>query len=246
MPERTKTMEITAARGLLDQVVAKLIDVATGGQPIKSADAQYKHLLSELEIALGKLGLATTIPWESLGDWRGHWRANFETYRERRDYVTALVAPTRAELERLENGQALHDPGSPDLPTWPKLDVRIEELAAEVAQSTTLDGWQDCGRRSREILVDMAKIMSEMSFAPEGTELPQAANGKAWYDIFLDIYAAGPSRGDFRKFYRATWDIAQKTAHGSVDAVEAFASAQAVILIVRLTERMLDGGPKDI
>lgn len=244
MPVKTKTAEISTARGLLDQIVAKLIDVATGGQPIKSADPQYKNLLSELQIALGKLGLDATIPWESLGDWRGHWRANFETYRERRDYVTALVAPTRAELERLESGQAIHDPGSPEEPTWPRLDVRIDELAAEVAQSATLDGWQDCGRRSREILVDMAKIMSGMSFAPEGVERPQAANGKAWYDLFLDIYAAGSSRSDFRKFYRATWDIAQKTAHGSVDAVEAFASAQAVILIVRLTERMLAGGPK--
>ncbi|RAX15984.1 hypothetical protein DC347_15565 [Pseudarthrobacter sp. AG30] len=236
--------EIAKARTLLDQIVAKLIDVSTGGQDLKKADPQYKELLSSLNSVLGHLGLQQPIPWESLSDWRGHWRANFETYKERRDYINELASLLRLDLDRLDSGQNVSDPGSPDLPTWPKIDARIEELAAELRQATTLDGWQDCGRRSREILVDMSKVMSTMPLILDSLELPQAANGKAWYDAFLEKYAEGASRSDFRKFYRAAWDLSQKTTHGSVDGVEAFASAQAVILIVRLTERMLAVGPR--
>lgn len=238
------TTEIAKGRGLLDQIVAKLIDVATGGQDVKQADPQYKELLSSLKLVLGKLGLQQPIPWESLSDWRGHWRANFESYKERRDYINDLVSLLRLDLERLDAGQNVSDPGSPDLSTWPNIDARIEELGSELRQACTLDGWQDCGRRSREILVDMSKVMSTMPLMPDGSEPPQAANGKAWYDAFLEKYAEGTSRSDFRKFYRAAWDLSQKTTHGSVDGVEAFASAQAVILIVRLTERMLAAGPR--
>lgn len=238
------TTEITNARNLLDQVVAKLIDVATGGQDVKKADPEYQQLRSSLQAALDKLGLQQPVPWTSLSDWRGHWRANFETYKERRDYINGLVAELRLDFDRLEAGHSVNDPGSPDDPTWPKIDARIEELAKELRQAHTLDGWQDCGRRSREILVDMSKVMSTMPFLADASEPPQAANGKAWYDLFLEKYAEGNSRSDFRKFYRAAWDLSQKTTHGTVDGVEAFASAQAVILIVRLTERMLAFGPR--
>ncbi len=236
--------EIAKARILVDQIVAKLIDVATGGQDVKKAEPQYRELRTSLSLVLGQLGLQQPIPWETLSDWRGHWRANFETYKERKDYINDLVSFLRLELDRLDSGQNVSDPGSPDLPTWPKIDARIDELAQELRQANTLDGWQDCGRRSREILVDMSKVMSTMPLLPDGSEPLQAANGKAWYDAFLEKYAEGSSRSDFRKFYRAAWDLSQKTTHGSVDGVEAFASAQAVILIVRLTERMIAFGPR--
>lgn len=79
--------------------MAKLIDVATGGQDLKKADPQYKELLSSLKSVLGKLGLQQPISWESLSDWRGHWRANFETYKERKDYINDLVSVLRLDLD---------------------------------------------------------------------------------------------------------------------------------------------------
>ena len=39
---------------------------------------------------------------------------------------------------------------------------------------------------------------------------------------------------------RSTWDLAQKVTHGDIDRVDAFASAQATVLLVRTAQMLLD------
>lgn len=38
---------------------------------------------------------------------------------------------------------------------------------------------------------------------------------------------------------RKTWDLAQKVTHGDIDDVDAFAAAQATVLLVRTTELIM-------
>ncbi len=38
---------------------------------------------------------------------------------------------------------------------------------------------------------------------------------------------------------RAVWELAQKVTHGDIDDVDAFAAAQATVLIARTAQRLL-------
>lgn len=227
------------ARGLLDQCVAILTDVSTGGRKIEFAQAEYQRLHQNLGLALGAHGLSNPIPWARLSGWRGHWKAHFPTYEERRTYIRTLVDDTYAALDRIELGAQVDDPLANQEETWAGLNDRIDGLRGKIANAATLDDWQDCGRRSREILVHLSRLMSQR-LAPYATDdAPKAADGKAWMDVFLGQYVAGSSHKTLRQFYRSTWELSQSTTHANVDEVEAFASAQAVVLLVRTTERIL-------
>lgn len=239
----TQAEDAGTARGLLDHIVSLMMDVATGGREIKSVQKEYRDLHQDLTRSLHQLDLQNPIPWDDIYAWRGYWKAHFATYAARRDYVRALADPTYMTLEQLILGSTLEDPHEDKPETWTGINVRLAELSRELQSAQSLDGWQDCGRRAREILVHLSKLMSEQ--LSQSTDLPEqlkAGDGKAWFEIFLSTYAAGSSHERLRKFYKGTWELAQQTTHSSVDEVEAFASAQAVVLLVRTTERMLQRG----
>lgn len=73
---------------------------------------------------------------------------------------------------------------------------------------------------------------------PAGQEPPQAANAKAWLDLFLASRAAGRSHAELRKFIPAAWDLAQKVTHGGIGRVDAYAAAQATVLVVRTLQQL--------
>ena len=48
-----------------------------------------------------------------------------------------------------------------------------------------------------------------------------------------------------RKFIRAAWELAQTVTHGDTERVEAFAAAQATVLIVRTLQALAGEDPED-
>ena len=74
---------------------------------------------------------------------------------------------------------------------------------------------------------------------PEGQEPPKGADVRAWFDRLLELHANGRNRAELRGLMRTTWDLAQKVTHGDIDDVDAFASAQATVLLVRTTQKLL-------
>lgn len=230
------------AISLLDTCTAIMTEVATNTlRDVSLSQDEFQTNYDKLTYMLIGLGIdENPLPWRDLRLWRGHWKTKIPTYDGRREYVWTVTASTYQALNHLAEGHLLVDPDSENDETWLGLDKRIKELGMKLSEASTLDDWQDCGRRSREILVHLSKLMAETmsTFVPEAE--PQAGNGKAWMDIFLDTYVDGPSNRVLRAFYRGTWDLAQRTTHADVDYVEAFASSQAVILLVRTTERVLD------
>lgn len=241
MAEQTKFSAKTA-KSLLDTCTAIMTDVSTDTlRDVRFSQDDFQNAYDSLTFALVGLGLGDNpLQWRELKLWRGYWQTHLPTYAGRRAYVRNSAASTYETLERLEQGLTLLDPKTDGDDTWAGLNQRIDELGTKLPGASTLDDWQDCGRRGREILVHLSKLMSVKLSGVGLEEVPQAGNGKAWMDIFLETYAAGPSHQTLRSFYRSTWDLAQRTTHADVDDVEAFASSQAVILIVRTTERLLN------
>ncbi len=240
--------DLSAVDALIDELerqAALLTTVATGGADFRNKHLQreYKERRRRLVDALEERGLAYPFPWQDLPQWHGYWTGkNLRTWHERRVAIQERVDPTLDMLEQQRSGLRVSDPGSGAL-TWADLDARVDELIAELDGSSSRDDLQDVGRRSREILIDCAQLLADPSLVPAGQAPPKAADAKAWLELFLAARASGSHRDALRRLIRAAWDLAQTVTHGNTDQVEAFAAAQATVLIVRTLQALAGADP---
>lgn len=236
--------QVAVSPGQLREIIQRqsnlIVTTGTGGPRIQEVDDLYQRDDRALVEAFRQLGLASPFPWRTLWEWHGYYSQELPTYASRRQHVGAL---TRAALDALDaavNG-AVHDPAAGEsVPTWEGIDGRIASLIAEYSGAADKDTWQDVGRRCREILIDLGKLIADPGLVPSGTEAPKLADARAWFDFFIEARADGRDRAELRAFLRKTWDLAQKVTHGDIDDVDAFAATQATVLLVRTTQKLLD------
>lgn len=88
------------------------------------------------------------------------------------------------------------------------------------------------------MLIDCAQLLADRSLVPAGTDTPKDGDAKAWLDLFLAKHAAESSRDELRKLIRAAWDLSQKVTHCDLGHVDAFAAAQATVLVVRVVQEL--------
>jgi hypothetical protein len=88
------------------------------------------------------------------------------------------------------------------------------------------------------VLIESAEPLADPALVPAGLAAPKAGDAKAWLDLFLAEHAPGPSREELRTLVRATWDLAQKVTHADLGHIEAYAAAQATVLLARTLERL--------
>lgn len=236
--------DITTIDGLVQELEAQsqlLISVATGGPRIDSVQGDYQRRRQRLIPALKRRGLEYPFPWPDLWQWYGDWSANLGTYASRRTRVRELISPTLEGLERQRSGLSVTDPTLETPPSWASLDARVAGLANELSLASTPDDLQDVGRRSREVLIDCARLLADASLVPTGVQPPKASDAKSWLDLYLAANAAGSGRAELRRLARDAWDLAQKVTHGDLDRVDAFAAAQATVLVVRTLQELAFG-----
>lgn len=223
---------------LLDAQANLLVAVATGGPRIETVDSKYKQRRRVLNAALHTRGLTPPFPYEDLWAWHGHWSQHLSGYAARRAHVRELAAPVRKALESALAGVQVADPGAASAALWAALDDRVKGVVGELAAAASRDDLQDVGRRCREILIDAAKLLADPALVPPGASPPKAGDAKAWLDLFLATRAPGRSHHELRAFVPAAWDLAQKVTHGDVDRVDAYAGAQATLLVVRVLQQL--------
>lgn len=233
--------DVSSLAGLLEMLNAQqslIIAVGTGRPAIDSVNEKYEGRRRVLNAALRSMGIPPPFPWDSLWDWYGFYSANLATYAERRVHVRQLGKPARDAIEAAMAGVKVADPGGLSTPTWAALDSRLEGVLQELSTARTRDDLQDVGRRCREILIDVARTLADPSLVPDGAQAPQAANAKAWLDLFLAAHAPGRSHRELRALVPATWDLAQKVTHGDIERVDAYAATQATVLVVRTLQQL--------
>jgi hypothetical protein len=236
--------DVATIDGLVQELEALsqlLISVATGGPRIDAVQGDYQHRRQRLVPALKRRGLEYPFPWSDLWQWYGHWSANLGSYASRRTYIRELISPTLEALERQRSGLSVTDPAIESASTWADLDARVAGLVNELSSASTPDDLQDVGRRAREVLIDCARLLADPSLVPTGAEPPKASDAKSWLDLFLVARAGGSGRAELRRLVRDAWDLAQKVTHGDLDIVDAFAAAQATVLVVRTLQELALG-----
>ena len=239
-PARPDPATLEGLIELLDAQKRLLISVATGGQRIDDVNHQYTQRRKRLHDGLRAHGVKPPFPYEDLWAWYGHWSSELGTYASRRIHISGLANPVRERLEAMLDGVQVSDPGNEPTPTWAALDARVDGIANELRTARTTDDYQDVGRRCREVLIDAAKLIADPSIVPVGQNAPQAANAKAWLDLFLASRAGGRSHAELRKFIPVAWDLAQKVTHGDIGRVDTYAAAQATVLVVRTLQQLVN------
>ena len=238
--EPPPAVDLDTLRALLQAQANTIVAVGTGGERIQNVDARWQRDSRTLNANFRRLGLKPRFPWNGLWDWYGHYSQNLASYHERRTYVRELTQEALAQLDQIETLGGIHDPAADDdTPTWENLNGRISGLIEEYSTARDRDGWQDVGRRSREILIDFGKLIADSAIVPAGQDAPKGADAKAWFDLFLAVYAQGRDKAELRSTMRAVWDLSQKVTHGDIADVDAFAAAQATVLVVRTAQKML-------
>jgi hypothetical protein len=234
--------DLSTLEGLIEELEAQaglLISVATGGPRIDDVNDDYKERRQRLKPVLTRRGLSYPFPWPDLWQWYGYWSANLGGYAARRTHIRSLITPTLEDLERQRSTLSITDPKMSGPSSWADLDGRVAGLALEMSEAQTRDDLQDVGRRAREILIDCAEVLADPSLVPEGTDPPKAGDAKQWLDLFLQEHGGGSGRDALRRLVRDAWDVAQKVTHGdNVDHVDAFAAAQATVLVVRTLQEL--------
>ncbi len=224
---------------LLDAQNQLLISVATDGPAIKTVDSKYKQRRKTLNDGLRSRRIKPPFPFDDLWAWHGQWSSgDLPSYASRRAYISSLANPVREQLEAMLDGVQVADPGAHPSAAWVGLNTRIEGIVDELRTARTTDDYQDVGRRCREVLIDTARLLGNPSLVPAGQVAPKAADAKAWLDLFLASRAAGRSHAELRKFIPAAWDLAQKVTHGGIERVDAYAAAQATVLVVRTLQQL--------
>lgn len=241
-PSRNETppaIDLATLRQLLQAQANTIVAVGTGGERIQNADSRWQRDTRTLNANFRRLGLQPPFPWDGLWDWYGYYSQNLGTYQERRSHVRELTQAALTQLDQVEARGGVHDPAAgDDSPTWENLNGRISGLVEEYSSARDRDGWQDVGRRSREILIDFGKLIADPAIVSEGQQAPRGADAKAWFDLFLARHASGRDKAELRATMRAVWDLAQKVTHGDIADVDAFAAAQATVMVVRTAQKL--------
>jgi hypothetical protein len=223
---------------LIERQRELVVSVATGGPPIDSVDAEYKERRTELAEELAKLDLRDSFPWRSLWDWYEYYSENLPTYKARRAYVSELVTPLVQQLERLRDGvNSVVDWGSPK-ESWATLEGRLDGLKGEIERAKSLDDCQDVGRRARQIIIDSANLVFTDSMTPEGEQPPKGDDAKNRIRLYLASRLSG-NHDELRKLMRDALDLAHAVTHSSsATPIDAFAVAQAAVLVVRVLQEV--------
>ena len=238
-----------ALADLVDTQRSVLISVATGGPRIDDVEREYKRRHRKLKQGLDHYGIAPPFKWSSLWDWYGYYSGKLGSYAERRAYINQLADTALEELEKLQThgkvsdwGDTLETPGAvPE--NWGTINLRLEELKKRVGTATSTDDNQDVGRRSREIIIAAVNLVFRPEMVPPGDEVPKGADAKNRLEHVMNSLVPGTAHAELRKLLRAALEVAHKVTHSDgVTRVDAFAAAQATVLVVRTLSEMTTTG----
>lgn len=224
-----------------------LITAVATGTPISTAlNAEYRELRRALDKDLTRVGISNPLRWSDLSQWWAYAK-RWGTYDGRRTEIARICDPIERQLTDLQHRGVLDwNEGSV---TFGALELRLAGLKREVSDSRCLDDWQDVGRRAREITIDAVNLVFDPNMVPDGEPEPKGADAKRKIDLVLDHFAPGKAHQELRAVMRAAEKLTQQVTHASgITYVDAYAAAQATVLLVRTLEAMYrrtggDGSP---
>jgi hypothetical protein len=134
-----------------------MVSVATGRQTIEEADPDYKKIHIKVNSALNSIGVENPNKYRSLWEWYGKWKRDFETYQERRDYISNLYKPIYDLLAEDHEFKVVDV--NIDLTDWDKIKFAITEIKKREKAATRIEQFQAVGTLCRELIITLAQTV---------------------------------------------------------------------------------------
>jgi hypothetical protein len=222
----------------IDRLRSTLVSVSTGGPKIDDVNASYKEMFMEVDVALGRRGIANPIPFHDLWDWHGRWsRGDLPKWQDRRDFLAAIFNPL---LDRVR-AQSPSEPLEHVEPTgWMRVDRALSEIRRRLGEARTEEQYQAVGLLCREVLISLAQAVYDPDKHPSVDDTkPSETDAKRMLDAFLFVELGGSTHEAARRHTKAAYDLSTALQHRrtadfrqAAMCVEAAGSVVNVIAIV--------------
>lgn len=200
---------------LPDLIIHKdmMSDVATGGRAIQDVDDYYGARQAKIVEACAAVGIIYDNPHSSLWDWYHHWKAEFPSYAQRREYLRNLFGgPIAAATSRVSNPS----PVAERAPTgWERVDRALANARSMFAKASTEEEWQTVGLVCREVLISLAQAVFDPNLhEPVDGVKPSATDANRMTEAYVQHAFPGESYKEVRGQPRSPLQLLHRSLNG--------------------------------
>jgi hypothetical protein len=229
---------VTGAISLLGELICQreaMISVATGGDRIQDVNDYY--IAREARIREGlPAGVSYENPHADLWQWYRHWKDNFGTYSDRRQYVRNLFSPAILAITKRPSLSTIER----ELTGWERVDRGFTKARGQLEKSSAEEDFQGVGLLCREVIISLAQAVYDPALhgSLDGVT-PSLTDANRMLEAYVHHVFPGESYKEVRAHARASLALAlnlqhRRTATRQLAAlcVEATGSTTAVISII--------------
>lgn len=189
-----------------------MVSVATGRQAIEEADSDYKKMYLKANSALNSIGVENPNKYRSLWEWYGKWKRDFETYQERRDYISNLYRPIYDLLAEDHEFKVVDV--NIDLTDWDKIKFAITEIKKREKAATRVEQFQAVGTLCRELIITLAQTVynEEGHSSLDGVKISKT-DANRMLESYIHAVLGGREFEELRSYAKSTNKLANWLTH---------------------------------
>lgn len=189
-----------------------MVSVATGRQTIEEVDPDYKKIHIKVNSALNSIGVENPNKYRSLWEWYGKWKRDFETYQERRDYISNLYRPIYDLLAEDHEFKVVDV--NIDLTDWDKIKFAITEIKKREKAATRIEQFQAVGTLCRELIITLAQTVYNEDDHPslDGVKVSKT-DANRMLESYIKAVLSGKENEELRSYAKSTNKLANWLTH---------------------------------
>lgn len=192
-----------------------LENVATSKIQIQDINDDYKHRYYKVKQSLDILQIDNPNVFNDLWKWYQFWKKpteNLNTYASRRKYINDLHTPLLNSIHEADEHN--HMAVLVDLKGWEKVKESVELIKNSMLSASLPEQFQMVGLLCRETIISLAQsVYIEEKHNSDPTIKISETDVKRMLDGFISAELSGGSNEDFRRYARASLDLANKLTH---------------------------------
>ena len=191
-----------------------MISVATGGNKIQNENDRYQKIQNEVLQNCKKLNLTYNNTYISLWDWYGKWKADFETYKERRNYINELFTPTLSyfDVDQLSNNWETFV----KLNDWERIDRTITKIKRDSYVAQNEEEFQTIGLLCRDVIISLAQAVYNPTVHGDtddsGTHIGPS-DAVRMLNNYISVTLTGRDNKELRDYIKAANALANQLTH---------------------------------
>ena len=186
-----------------------MISVATGLAQIQDVNDYYVARQSRLIKMVGDTQILKN-PHGDLWDWYKHWKSNFPTYAERRQYIKVLFGPAIEFAIKLKANRSVErDPTG-----WEKVDRVLAKARSSLVVATSEEDFQSIGLLCREVIISLGQaVFDPQTHKTIDGVMPSPTDANRMLEAFIATSMPGGSEKEVRSHARASLGLALHLQH---------------------------------